>query len=52
MVTLIRIIGQFADKVATAIANAFTKSEFEQCHIIQDQLYLSDFDRLVASTET
>ena len=34
-----------------AIAKAFAESEFEQYRVIQDQLYQSDFDRLVASTE-
>lgn len=38
-------------KVTAAIARAFAKSEFEQYRIIQDQLYQSDFDRLIASTE-
>ena len=39
-------------KVTAAIAKAFAESEFEQYRIIQDQLYQSDFDRLIASTET
>ena len=39
-------------KVTAAIAKAFAESEFEQYRIIQDRLYQSDFDRLVASTET
>ena len=33
------------------LAKAFAESEFEQYRVIQDQLYQSDFDRLVASTE-
>ena len=37
--------------VTAAIAKAFAESEFEQYRVIQDQLYQSDFDRLVASTE-
>ena len=37
--------------VTTAIAKAFAESEFEQYRVIQDRLYQSDFDRLVASTE-
>lgn len=37
-------------KVTTAIAKAFAESEFEQYRIIQDSLYQSDFDRLVADT--
>ena len=32
-------------------AKAIAESEFEQYRVIQDQLYQSDFDRLVASTE-
>jgi hypothetical protein len=35
-------------KVTTAIAKAFAESEFEQYRITQDQLYQSDFDRLIA----
>ena len=38
-------------KVTAAIARAFVESEFEQYRIIQDRLYQSDFDRLIASTE-
>ena len=38
-------------KVTAAIAKAFAESEFEQYRIIQDRLYQSDFDRLVASAE-
>lgn len=38
-------------KVTAAIARVFAESEFEQYRIIQDQLYQSDFDRLIASTE-
>ena len=38
-------------KVTAAIAKAFAESEFEQYRVIQDHLYQSDFDRLVASTE-
>ena len=38
-------------KVTVAIAKAFAESEFEQYRIIQDRLYQSDFDRLVASAE-
>ena len=34
-----------------AIAKAFAESKFEQYRVIQDHLYQSDFDRLVASTE-
>ena len=38
-------------KVTAAIAKAFAESEFEKYRVIQDRLYQSDFDRLVASTE-
>ena len=38
-------------KVTASIAKAFAESEFEQYRVIQDRLYQSDFDRLVASTE-
>ncbi|MGI6080296.1 MAG: virulence RhuM family protein, partial [Candidatus Avilachnospira sp.] len=37
--------------VTAEIAKAFAESEFEQYRVIQDRLYQSDFDRLVASTE-
>lgn len=38
-------------KVTSEIAKAFAESEFEQYRVIQDSLYQSDFDRLVASAE-
>ena len=38
-------------KVTAAIAKAFAESEFEKYRVIQDRLYQSDFDRLIASTE-
>ncbi len=38
-------------KVTAAIAKAFAESEFEQYRLIQDGLYQSDFDRLIASVE-
>ena len=38
-------------KVTAAIAKSFAESEFEQYRIIQDKLYQSDFDRLMASTK-
>jgi hypothetical protein len=38
-------------KVTAEIAKAFAESEFEQYRVIQDRLYQSDFDRLVACTE-
>lgn len=34
-------------KVTAAIAKAFAESEFERYRVIQDQLYQSDFDRLM-----
>ena len=38
-------------KVTHEIAKEFAESEFEQYRVIQDRLYQSDFDRLVASAE-
>ena len=38
-------------KVTAAVSKAFAESEFEQYRIVQDRLYQSDFDRLIASTE-
>lgn len=38
-------------KVTAAIAKAFAESEFEKYRVIQDRLYRSDFDRLIASAE-
>lgn len=38
-------------KVTAAIAKAFAQSEFEQYRIIQDRLYQSDFDKLMASID-
>ena len=38
-------------KITATIAKAFAESEFEQYRVIQDRLYQSDFDRLVAGTE-
>lgn len=38
-------------KVTAAIAKAFAESEFEQYRIMQDRLYQSDFDKLVAATQ-
>ncbi len=44
---------QVADNGMTAaIAKAFAESEFEQYRIIQDRLYQSDFDRLMAETDS
>lgn len=39
-------------KVTAAIAKAFAESEFEKYRIIQDKLYQSDFDRMVAGIES
>ncbi len=38
-------------KVTVAIAKSFAESEFEKYRVIQDSLYQSDFDRLIAGTE-
>ncbi len=38
-------------KVTAAIAKAFAESEFEQYRVIQDQLYQSDFDRLMETMD-
>ena len=38
-------------KVTAAIAKAFAESEFEQYRVLQDKLYQSDFDRLMAAAE-
>lgn len=38
-------------KVTAAIAKAFAESEFEKYRVIQDRLYQSDFDRLIANTK-
>jgi len=39
-------------KVTAAIAKAFAESEFEQYRVIQDRLYQSDFDRLMAAADS
>ena len=38
-------------KVTASIAKSFAESEFEQYRVIQDHLYQSDFDRLIADAE-
>ena len=38
-------------KVTAAIAKAFAESEFEHYRVLQDRLYQSDFDRLMARAE-
>ena len=40
---------QNKDTVTAEIARQFAESEFEKYRIIQDQLYQSDFDRLINS---
>lgn len=39
------------NKVTAAIAKAFAESEFEKYRIIQDCLYQSDFDKLIATAQ-
>ena len=38
--------------VTAAIAKAFAESEFEKYRVLQDKSYQSDFDRLIAESET
>lgn len=38
-------------RVTAEIAKSFAESEFEKYRVIQDRLYQSDFDRLVAGVE-
>lgn len=38
-------------KVTHEIAKAFAESEFEKYRVIQDQLYESDFDKLVMKVD-
>ena len=42
---------QDAEKVTSELAKAHTESEFEKYRIIQDRLFVSDFDRLVKQIE-
>lgn len=44
-----RAVLQDAGKVTAEIARAHAESEFEKYRIVQDRLFQSDFDRLVAS---
>ena len=37
--------------MTAAIAKAFAESEFEQYRVIQDRLYQSDFDKLIAAAQ-
>jgi hypothetical protein len=46
-----REVLQDAGKVTVEIARAHANSEFEKYRIVQDQLFESDFDRIVAETE-
>ena len=38
-------------RVSAEIAKSFAESEFEKYRVIQDRLFESDFDKLLASTE-
>lgn len=40
-----------ARRVTAEIAKAHTESEFEKYRIVQDRLFESDFDRVVAETK-
>ena len=42
---------QDAGKVTAEIARAHAESEFEKYRIVQDRLFESDFDRVVAETQ-
>ena len=46
-----RDILQDAGRITHELARAFAETEFEKYRIIQDSLYVSDFDRLVTETE-
>ena len=46
-----RAILKDAGKVTTEIAKAHAESEFEKYRIIQDQLFESDFDRMLKNGE-
>ena len=43
---------QDAGKVTAEIAKAHAESEFEKYRIVQDQLFESDFDRLIKQIES
>ncbi len=45
-----REVLQDAGKVTAEIARAHAESEFEKYRIVQDRLFESDFDRVVAET--
>ena len=38
-------------RVSAEIAKSFAESEYEKYRVIQDRLFESDFDKLLASTE-
>ena len=46
-----REVLQDAGKVTAEIARAHAESEFEKYRIVQDRLFESDFDRVVAETK-
>ena len=46
-----RAVLQDAGKITAEIAKAHALSEFEKYRIVQDQLFVSDFDRLVLATK-
>lgn len=46
-----REILQDAGKVTAEISRAHAESEFEQYRIIQDRLYMSDFDKQLSGME-
>ena len=45
------IIGDGIGKVTHEIAKTFAESEFEKYRVLQDKLYLSDFDKLVEQAQ-
>lgn len=47
-----RDILQNSGKVSAEIAKAHAESEFEKYRIVQDQLFESDFDRIVKQIES
>ncbi|GHV26749.1 hypothetical protein FACS1894176_07860 [Bacteroidia bacterium] len=46
------IIAYNPGRVTHEIAKSFAVSEFEKYRIVQDQLFTSDFDRLLEETKT
>ena len=46
-----RKVLQDAGRVTAELAKNFAESEFEKYRIVQDQLFVSDFDRLVLATK-